>query len=103
MCGAGDPKVRNGIAIHIYTCNKSMGNKCLYSADGDFLIGELWDVCVRGYVCVCECVCVRACVCVCVCVCSLLLGNPNFKDYKLVVRPWESGIRPYISCHFPTV
>ena len=55
-------------------------------------------------------------VCACVCVCSLLLGNPNFKDpllslstsglgdckvarvgrpatdYKLVVRPWESGI-----------
>lgn len=38
VCGAGDPKVRNGIAIHVYTCNKSMGDKCLYNADGDFLI-----------------------------------------------------------------
>ena len=46
----------------------------------------------------------------CVCVCSLLLGNPlsasglgdckvamvgrHATDYKTVVRPWESGIRP---------
>ncbi|CAL1538029.1 unnamed protein product [Lymnaea stagnalis] len=38
ICGAGDPKARNGIAIYIYTCNKTMENKCLYSSDGDFLI-----------------------------------------------------------------
>lgn len=40
MCGAGDPKARSGLAIHIYTCNKSMQNKCFYNSDGDFLIGE---------------------------------------------------------------
>ena len=28
------------------------------------------------------------------------VGTPA-TDYKLVVRPWESGIRPCISCHFP--
>lgn len=38
LCGAGDPKVRNGIAIHIYACNAPMNNKCLYNSDGDFLI-----------------------------------------------------------------
>lgn len=38
MCGAGDPKARSGLAIHIYTCNKSMQNKCFYNSDGDFLI-----------------------------------------------------------------
>ena len=63
------------------------------------------------------------CVCVCVCVCAWLpkfqrlislstsgLGDcklgrvgRHVTDYKLVVRPWESGIRPCISCHFPTV
>ncbi|KAK3773334.1 hypothetical protein RRG08_023218 [Elysia crispata] len=38
ICGAGDPKSRNGIAIHIYMCNKPMEDKCLYNSDGDFLI-----------------------------------------------------------------
>ena len=41
VCGAGDPKTRNGIAIHIYACNKSMGDKCFYNSDGDFLIGKI--------------------------------------------------------------
>lgn len=40
VCGAGDPKTRNGMAVHIYACNKSMSNKCFYNADGDFLIGQ---------------------------------------------------------------
>ena len=40
MCGAGDPKARSGLAIHVYACNKSMQNKCFYDSDGDFLIGE---------------------------------------------------------------
>ena len=78
--------------------------------------------CVRVCTCVHVSVCVCVCVCrVCVCVCSLLLGNPNFlstsglddckvarvgrpaTDYKLVVRPWESGMRCMVECHFPTV
>ena len=40
VCGAGDPKTRSGVAIHVYTCNKSMQNKCFYNSDGDFLIGK---------------------------------------------------------------
>ena len=58
--------------------------------------------------------------------CSLLLGNPKFRrpisrsvggrgdhevarvgrpatDYEIVVSPWESSIRPCISCCFPKV
>lgn len=38
ICGAGDPKLRNGIAIHIYSCNKSMNDRCFSNSDGDFLI-----------------------------------------------------------------
>jgi len=39
VCGAGHPAVRDGVAVHIYTCNTSMGNKCFYNSDGDLLIG----------------------------------------------------------------
>lgn len=38
IAGAGDPKIRNGIAIYTYECNQSMVNKCFYNSDGDFLI-----------------------------------------------------------------
>ncbi|CAH0382059.1 unnamed protein product [Bemisia tabaci] len=38
ICGAGDPKSRSGLAIHIYLCNISMGKKAFYNSDGDFLI-----------------------------------------------------------------
>ncbi|CAG8579680.1 7133_t:CDS:10 [Paraglomus occultum] len=38
IAGAGDPTVRNGLAIHIYTCNKSMEKRAMYNSDGDFLI-----------------------------------------------------------------
>ncbi|KAK6170236.1 hypothetical protein SNE40_018678 [Patella caerulea] len=38
ICGAGDAKSRHGIAIYVYTCNTSMGDKCFYSSDGDLLI-----------------------------------------------------------------
>ncbi|XP_033326613.1 homogentisate 1,2-dioxygenase [Megalopta genalis] len=38
ICGAGDCRVRQGIAIHVYLCNASMGDRALYNADGDFLI-----------------------------------------------------------------
>ncbi|XP_052808795.1 homogentisate 1,2-dioxygenase-like isoform X2 [Mya arenaria] len=38
VCGAGDPMSRHGAAIYIYTCNSPMGDRCVYSSDGDFLI-----------------------------------------------------------------
>lgn len=39
ICGAGDPKTKQGLAIHIYSCNSSMNDCAFYNADGDFLIG----------------------------------------------------------------
>ncbi|KAG6455113.1 homogentisate 1,2-dioxygenase [Manduca sexta] len=38
VCGAGDPRSRNGIAIHVFLCNTSMDKSAFYSSDGDFLI-----------------------------------------------------------------
>ncbi|CAG9323489.1 unnamed protein product [Blepharisma stoltei] len=38
MGGIGDPTVKTGLAIYMYSCNTSMDNKAFYSADGDFLI-----------------------------------------------------------------
>jgi homogentisate 1,2-dioxygenase len=38
LCGAGDTRTRTGLAIHIYSCNRSMINKAFYNSDGDFLI-----------------------------------------------------------------
>lgn len=38
ICGAGDPRARNGISIHIYLCNESMTDTAFYNSDGDFLI-----------------------------------------------------------------
>lgn len=46
ICGAGDPKNRQGLAIHIYSCNSSMDNRAFYNADGDFLIGKYKITCV---------------------------------------------------------
>lgn len=41
VCGAGDPKTKQGLAIHIYSCSASMNNRAFYNADGDFLIGKI--------------------------------------------------------------
>ncbi|XP_026569154.1 homogentisate 1,2-dioxygenase [Pseudonaja textilis] len=38
LCGAGEPKSGNGLAIHIFICNSSMINRCFCNSDGDFLI-----------------------------------------------------------------
>ncbi|KOB69696.1 Homogentisate 1,2-dioxygenase, partial [Operophtera brumata] len=38
VCGAGDPRSRHGIAIHVFLCNESMKNSAFYNSDGDFLI-----------------------------------------------------------------
>lgn len=38
LAGAGDPRLRHGLAIHVYACNASMVHESFYNADGDFLI-----------------------------------------------------------------
>lgn len=38
ICGAGDTRSRHGLAIHVFLCNRSMGDKAFYNSDGDFLI-----------------------------------------------------------------
>lgn len=38
MCGAGEPKMKAGLAIYVYTATVSMGTRCMYNSDGDFLI-----------------------------------------------------------------
>ncbi|XP_047475566.1 LOW QUALITY PROTEIN: homogentisate 1,2-dioxygenase-like [Penaeus chinensis] len=38
VCGAGNPTVRHGCIIHVYACNKSMGDSAFQNSDGDFLI-----------------------------------------------------------------
>jgi homogentisate 1,2-dioxygenase len=45
-CGAGSPSMKNGLAVHMYSCNTSMDeNTAFYNSDGDLLIvpqqGEL--------------------------------------------------------------
>jgi homogentisate 1,2-dioxygenase len=38
-CGAGSPSLKNGLSIHLYSCNTSMPeNTAFYSSDSDFLI-----------------------------------------------------------------
>ena len=38
IAGNGDPTSREGLAIHVYTANASMGNKACCNNDGDMLI-----------------------------------------------------------------
>ncbi|KAI4589993.1 hypothetical protein MJG53_001042 [Ovis ammon polii x Ovis aries] len=38
LCGAGDIRSNNGLAIHVFLCNTSMENRCFYNSDGDLLI-----------------------------------------------------------------
>jgi homogentisate 1,2-dioxygenase len=38
--GSGDPALKEGIAMHVYSCNASMGKTVFYNSDGDYLIGE---------------------------------------------------------------
>jgi len=38
LAGNGDPTSREGLAIHIYAANTSMGNKAFCNNDGDMLI-----------------------------------------------------------------
>jgi homogentisate 1,2-dioxygenase len=36
-CGAGDPKAKGGLRIHLYACNRSMVDSSFCNSDGDFL------------------------------------------------------------------
>lgn len=38
LAGNGEPTLREGLAIHIYTANASMKNKAFCNNDGDMLI-----------------------------------------------------------------
>eukprot|EP00794_Sanderia_malayensis_P000023 gene23-613_t len=38
ICGAGDSRVRHGMSIIVYACNKEMKDRCFQNSDGDFLI-----------------------------------------------------------------
>ena len=38
VCGSGDPCLKTGIGMYVYTCNTSMVDSAFYSADGDLLI-----------------------------------------------------------------
>ena len=41
IAAAGDPTVRSGISIFIFTANTSMDKKAFYSSDGDILLGMI--------------------------------------------------------------
>ncbi|XP_027201517.1 homogentisate 1,2-dioxygenase [Dermatophagoides pteronyssinus] len=38
ICGGGDSSSRHGMAVHVYTANDSMKNRCFHNSDGDFLL-----------------------------------------------------------------
>lgn len=38
MGGAGNPSMKSGLGIHVYSCNANMEKQAFYSSDGDFLI-----------------------------------------------------------------
>ena len=38
MCGAGDPAMKDGIGMHVYSFNQNMDKQAFYSSDGDLLI-----------------------------------------------------------------
>lgn len=38
LCGSGSPELKNGVAIHVYACNRSMVDRAFCNSDGDMLI-----------------------------------------------------------------
>ena len=38
ICGAGDPAMKDGVAIHVYACNAPMRDRAFVDADGELLI-----------------------------------------------------------------
>lgn len=47
--GAGDPKTKLGLAIHVYSCNIPMNHRAFYNADGDFLLGTYFSIPIIRY------------------------------------------------------
>ena len=41
VAGAGDPRARSGMAVHVYTCNASMEDKCKRSLEQTY---KFWRV-----------------------------------------------------------
>lgn len=39
VCGAGDPAMRSGMAVHVYCANRDMQRRAMQNADGDMLVG----------------------------------------------------------------
>ena len=39
VSGSGSPALKVGMAVHLYSCDKSMANRAFCNADGDMLIG----------------------------------------------------------------
>ena len=38
MAGHGDPQGKEGLAVHMYACNVSMGKRAMYNSDGEMLV-----------------------------------------------------------------
>lgn len=38
IAGAGEPSLKQGVSLYMYSANVSMGKKSFYNSDGDFLI-----------------------------------------------------------------
>lgn len=38
IMGSGEPSLKQGISIYVYSANESMGKSAFYNSDGDFLI-----------------------------------------------------------------
>jgi homogentisate 1,2-dioxygenase len=43
VSGSGSPALKVGMAVHLYSCDKSMPDRAFCNADGDMLIGR-WAV-----------------------------------------------------------
>ena len=119
----GSPRIEKRLALSVCGTFDSISVACQDSTSA--VRYSPW--CVRTSVYRFPCVGMLVCAFVCVYVClysvawqpkfqrPISLSTSGFGDckvdrvgrpateYKLVVRPWESGIRPCISCHFPTV
>ena len=38
IMGAGEPSLKQGVSVYVYSANDSMGKTSFYNSDGDFLI-----------------------------------------------------------------